>query len=53
VPDDGRRHFHFLGGALLQFFISYCRSLIACLLEQALSAEVKDVTGHPEDRFWG
>jgi len=26
-------------------FISYCRSLIACLLEAALSAEVKAVTG--------
>src|SRR5436190_20193807 len=31
--------------ALLQFFISYCRSLIAASSKQVLSAEVKDVTG--------
>jgi len=30
---------------LLQFFVSYCRSLIAASSRQALSAEVKDVTG--------
>jgi hypothetical protein len=31
--------------ALLQFFISYCRSLIAACIRQPLSAEVRDVTG--------
>jgi hypothetical protein len=31
--------------ALLQFFISYCRSLIAASAKQPLSAEVQDVTG--------
>jgi hypothetical protein len=31
--------------ALLQFFISYCRSLIAASVKQALSPEVRDVTG--------
>lgn len=31
--------------ALLQFFISYCRSLIAASVKQTLSAEVRDVTG--------
>jgi hypothetical protein len=31
--------------ALLQFFISYCRSLIAASVKQALSVEVRDVTG--------
>lgn len=31
--------------ALLQFFVSYCRSLIAASAKQALSAEVQDVTG--------
>jgi len=31
--------------ALLQFFISYCRSLIAASSKQVLSPEVKDVTG--------
>jgi hypothetical protein len=31
--------------ALLQFFISYCRSLIAASIKQPLSAEVRDVTG--------
>jgi hypothetical protein len=30
---------------LLQFFVSYCRSLIAASLTQRLSAEVQDVTG--------
>lgn len=30
---------------LLQFFVSYCRSLIAASAKQALSAEVQDVTG--------
>ena len=33
--------------ALLQFFISYCRSLIAASIKQTLSAEVRDVTGIP------
>jgi len=37
--------FAFSAAALLQFFISYCRSLIAASAKQALSAEVKDVTG--------
>ena len=31
--------------ALLQLFISYCRSLIAPSIKQPLSAEVRDVTG--------
>jgi hypothetical protein len=31
--------------ALLQFFISYSRSLIAASIKQPLSAEVRDVTG--------
>ena len=31
--------------ALLQFFVSYCRSLIAATSKQVLSAEVQDVTG--------
>jgi hypothetical protein len=35
----------FSAAALLQFFISYCRSLIAASSKQALSPEVKDVTG--------
>lgn len=30
---------------LLQFFVSYCRSLIAASAKQVLSPEVKDVTG--------
>jgi len=30
---------------LLQFFVSYCRSLIAASSKQVLSAEVQDVTG--------
>ena len=30
---------------LLQFFVSYCRSLIAASIRQPLSAEVQDVTG--------
>jgi hypothetical protein len=30
---------------LLQFFVSYCRSLIAASAKQALSPEVQDVTG--------
>jgi hypothetical protein len=30
---------------LLQFFVSYCRSLIAASSAQALSVEVQDVTG--------
>ncbi len=30
---------------LLQFFVSYCRSLIAVSSKQVLSAEVKEVTG--------
>jgi hypothetical protein len=31
--------------AMLQFFVSYCRSVIAASSKQVLSAEVKDVTG--------
>jgi hypothetical protein len=31
--------------ALLQFFVSYCRSIIAASVKQPLSAEVRDVTG--------
>ena len=31
--------------ALLQFFVSYCRSLIAASMRHTLSAEVQDVTG--------
>jgi hypothetical protein len=31
--------------ALLQFFISYCRSLIAASIRQPLSPEVRDVAG--------
>ncbi len=31
--------------ALLQFFVSYCRSLIAASRKQPLSEEVRDVTG--------
>lgn len=30
---------------LLQFFVSYCRSLIAASVKHPLSAEVQDVTG--------
>jgi hypothetical protein len=30
---------------LLQFFVSYCRSLIAASVKQPLSLEVQDVTG--------
>ena len=30
---------------LLQFFVSYCRSLIATSSKQVLSPEVQDVTG--------
>jgi hypothetical protein len=37
--------FVFSAAALLQFFISYCRSLIAASSKQVLSAEVRDVTG--------
>ncbi len=37
--------FVFSAAALLQFFISYCRSLIAASAKQVLSPEVKDVTG--------
>ena len=37
--------FVFSAAALLQFFISYCRSLIAASSKQVLSSEVKDVTG--------
>jgi hypothetical protein len=33
--------------AMLQFFISYCRSLIAASARQPLSAETQDVTGIP------
>jgi hypothetical protein len=33
--------------ALLQFFISYCRSLIASSMKQPLSEEVRDVAGIP------
>ncbi len=35
----------FSAAAMLQFFISYCRSLIATSAKQVLSAEVKDVAG--------
>ena len=31
--------------ALLQFFISYCRSLIAASVKQPISADVRDVAG--------
>lgn len=31
--------------ALLQFFVSYCRSLIAASVKHALSVEVQDVAG--------
>jgi hypothetical protein len=31
--------------AMLQFFVSYCRSVIAASSKQVLSSEVKDVTG--------
>ena len=31
--------------AMLQFFVSYCRSAIAASSKQVLSSEVKDVTG--------
>lgn len=34
--------------ALLQFFVSYCRSLIAASMKQPLSEEVRDVAGIPE-----
>ena len=37
--------FVFSAAALLQFFISYCRSLIAASSKQVLSSEVKEVTG--------
>lgn len=37
--------FLFSALALLQFFVFYCRSLIAVSAKQPLSAEVKDVTG--------
>ena len=37
--------FLFSAAALLQFFISYCRSLIAASIKQPLSPEVRDVTG--------
>lgn len=37
--------FLFSVAALLQFFVSYCRSLIAASIKQPLSAEVRDVTG--------
>ena len=37
--------FVFSAAALLQFFVSYCRSLIAASSKQVLSPEVKDVTG--------
>src|SRR2546428_13220751 len=37
--------FVFSAAALLQFFVSYCRSLIAASSKQVLSAEVRDVTG--------
>ena len=31
--------------ALLQFFVSYCRSLLAASMKHVLSGEVQDVTG--------
>jgi hypothetical protein len=39
--------FFLSAAALLQFFISYCRSLIAASIKQPLSPEVRDVTGIP------
>ena len=39
--------FIFSAAAMLQFFISYCRSLIAASIKQPLSAEVRDVAGIP------
>jgi len=39
--------FFLSAAALLQFFISYCRSLSAASIKQPLSAEVRDVTGIP------
>jgi hypothetical protein len=39
--------FFLSAAALLQFFISYCRSLIAASIKQPLSAEVRDVAGIP------
>jgi hypothetical protein len=39
--------FFLSAAALLQFFISYCRALIAASIKQPLSAEVRDVTGIP------
>jgi hypothetical protein len=37
--------FVFSVAALLQFFVSYCRSLIAASVKHPLSVEVQDVTG--------
>jgi hypothetical protein len=34
---------------LLQFFVSYCRSLIAASAKQALSPEVREVAGIPRN----
>lgn len=34
--------------ALLQFFVSYCRSLIASSMKQPLSEEVREVAGIPK-----
>lgn len=34
--------------ALLQFFVSYCRSLIAASMKQPLSEEVREVAGIPK-----
>lgn len=39
--------------ALLQFFVSYCRSLIAASAKQPLSAEVQDVTGIKSSKATG
>lgn len=39
--------FFLSAAALLQFFVSYSRSLIAASIKQPLSAEVRDVTGIP------
>jgi len=43
--DDGRIHFVCSIVTLLQFFVWYCRSLIAASAKEALSPEVRDVTG--------
>jgi len=44
--------FVFSAAALLQFFVSYCRSLIAASLEAGSLSRSKGRYRHPEDRFW-